>query len=42
MITTPHTYSEWVTVLTVLKNKTDDEEVIKKMKAGTVEWQSFF
>lgn len=39
MITTPHTYSEWVTVLTVLKNKTDDEEVIKKMKAGTVEWQ---
>ena len=40
MITTPHTYSEWVTVLTVLKNKTDDEEVIKKMKAGTVEWQS--
>ncbi len=40
MITTPHTYTEWVTVLTVLKNKTDDEEVIKKMKAGTVEWQS--
>lgn len=40
MITTPHTYSEWVTVLTALKNKTDDEEVIKKMKAGTVEWQS--
>ena len=40
MITTPHTYSEWVTVLTVLKNKTDDEEVIKKMKAGAVEWQS--
>ena len=40
MITTQQTYSEWVTVLTVLKNKTDDEEVIKKMKAGTVEWQS--
>lgn len=40
MIPAPHTYAEWVAVLTTFKNKTDDEEVIKAMKAGTVEWQS--
>lgn len=40
MISTPHTYSEWVNVLTVFKNKTNDDEAIRAMKAGTVEWQS--
>lgn len=40
MLNTPHTYSEWVTVLTIFKNKTDDNEVIRVMEAGTLEWQS--
>lgn len=40
MISAPHTYSEWVAVFTALKNKSDDEEVLKAMKSGTVEWQS--
>lgn len=40
MIPTPHTYAEWVNVLTILKNKTNDEDVLKTMKAGTLEWQS--
>ena len=40
MISAPHTYSEWVKVLTLFKDKVDDEEVIKAMKAGTIEWQS--
>lgn len=40
MIPAPHTYSEWVTVLMNFKNKKDDENVIRAMKAGTVEWQS--
>ena len=35
----PQTYSEWVNVLTVLKNKDDDETVLKMMKSGTIEWQ---
>lgn len=40
MIPAPHTYAEWVSVLTVFKNKTNDEEALKAMKAGTLEWQS--
>lgn len=40
MISAPHTYSEWVAVLTTFKNKTNDDEVLRAMKAGTVEWQS--
>ncbi|MFQ8892995.1 MAG: hypothetical protein ACLR8H_11535 [Clostridium sp.] len=40
MIEAPHTYSEWVNVLTIFKNKTNDEEVLHAMKAGTIEWQS--
>ena len=40
MITAPHTYSEWVNVLTTFKNKSDDVDVLTAMKAGTVEWQS--
>ncbi len=40
MIEAPHTYSEWVNVLTIFKNKTNDEDVLRAMKAGTIEWQS--
>lgn len=40
MIATPHTYAEWVSVLTVFKNKTNDAEALAAMKAGTLEWQS--
>ncbi len=39
-IAPPHTYSEWVAVLDMLKNKTDDPEVLEAMQKGTVEWQS--
>lgn len=39
-ISPPHTYAEWVSVLDMLKNKTDDEDVLRAMQNGTVEWQS--
>lgn len=40
MIPTPHTYSEWVSVLDIFKAKSNDSEVLTAMKNGTVEWQS--
>lgn len=40
MIRAPHTYSEWVEVLEMLKSKQSDQEVLAAMKSGTVEWQS--
>lgn len=40
MIAAPKTYAEWVNVLTMLKNKTDDEAVLPAMQRGTIEWQS--
>jgi len=40
MIPVPHTYSEWVSVLTLFKNKTNDAEVLRAMQSGTVQWQS--
>lgn len=40
MITVPHTYSEWVEILEILRSGTEDEEVLAAMFAGTVEWQS--
>jgi len=40
MIKAPHTYSEWAEVIGIFKNKEDDEDALKAMKAGTVEWQS--
>lgn len=40
MIPVPHTYSEWVSVLTLFKNKTNDAEVLRVMQSGTVQWQS--
>lgn len=39
-ITPPRTYSEWVSVLDVLKSKTDDDAVLSAMQKGTIEWQS--
>lgn len=39
-IATPHTYSEWVAVLDMLKARTDDESVLNAMRQGTLEWQS--
>ena len=39
-ITPPKTYAEWVAVLDMLKNKTDDEAVLDAMLKGTIEWQS--
>ena len=39
-VTPPHIYSEWVTVLDMLKDKVDDEAVLNAMQQGTVEWQT--
>ncbi len=39
-IAPPHTYSEWVAVLDILKEKSDDEAVLEAMINGTIEWQS--
>lgn len=39
MIAVPHTYSEWSNVLSVFKERSNDDEVLEAMKAGTVEWQ---
>lgn len=40
MISTPHTYAEWVKVLDIFKQKTDDMDVLAAMQAGTIEWQA--
>lgn len=40
MIPAPHTYSEWVNVINIFKNKSDDSNVLAAMKAGTIEWQT--
>lgn len=40
MIQVPHTYSEWVAVLDLLKTKDNDKEVLEAMQQGTVQWQS--
>lgn len=40
MIKVPHTYLDWINILTIFKNKTDDMEVLLAMKEGTIEWQS--
>lgn len=36
----PHTYSEWVELLDMLKNKLNDEAVLLAMQRGTIEWQT--
>lgn len=40
MIAAPHTYSEWSKVLAIFKEKSNDEDVLPAMEAGTVEWQA--
>ena len=40
MILIPQNYSDWVKILELLKNKSDDVEVLNAMKAGKIEWQS--
>lgn len=40
MLEIPHTYAEWVSVLDTLKERTDDDMVLRVMKQGSVEWQS--
>jgi hypothetical protein len=40
MIPTPHTYAQWVEVITIFKNKSNDEDVLTAMQSGTIEWQS--
>ena len=40
MVKTPHTYSEWVAILDMLKERLDDESVLLAMQQGTIEWQT--
>lgn len=40
MIAIPQNYSDWVKILELLKNKSDDIEILNVMKAGKIEWQS--
>lgn len=40
MIAVPHTYADWIKVLDMLKAKSDDEEVLRVMQQGTIEWQT--
>ena len=40
MIQTPHTYSEWNTVLDMLRDRQDDAAVLAAMQQGTLAWQS--
>lgn len=39
-IPVPTNYSEWVDILEMLKDKTDDEGVLNAMRSGRIEWQS--
>ncbi len=36
----PDTYSEWMSLLDVLREKKNDEEVLRAMQLGKLEWQS--
>ncbi len=36
----PSTYSEWVDILNMFKEKENDEEVLEAMQGGTIQWQS--
>ena len=36
----PRIYSEWVEVLELLKDKTDDEAVLQALQQGSIDWQS--
>lgn len=39
-IAPPRTYAEWVAVLDVFKSKSDDDNILRVMQQGKVEWQS--
>lgn len=39
MITTPHTYYEWIAVFDELKKRSVDREILDVMRKGTIEWQ---
>lgn len=36
----PRTYAQWVDILELLQDKTDDAAVLEAMQQGTIEWQS--
>lgn len=40
VITPPSTYAEWIDILDILKEKSDDAAVLPAMKKGTIEWQT--
>ena len=40
LVKIPNTYSEWATILDMLKNKEDDEAVLEAMLQGKIEWQA--
>lgn len=40
VIMPPSTYAEWVDVLDILKEKSDDAAVLTAMQKGTIEWQT--
>lgn len=40
IIVPPKTYAEWVVALNMLKNKTNDDDVLSAIYKGTIEWQS--
>lgn len=40
MISVPHTYSEWVSILDIFKSKSNDQEILAVMRNGSIEWQS--
>ncbi len=39
-IAPPRTYADWVAVLDILQDKTDDQAVLDAMLQGTLEWQT--
>ena len=39
-ISPPTTYAEWVKILDMLKDKTDDQDFMDAMLSGSLEWQS--
>ena len=40
MIKTPNSYAEWGELLEILKLKENDDDVLKAMLSGTLEWQA--
>lgn len=36
----PRVYAEWVTLLDLLRDKTNDDAVLQAMRQGTLEWQT--